>query len=287
MKKFTLIAGMALVALGASAQSFNVEDGSVKTFAEKHGKGTYYNISMSELSVENLQKMGNKVVAIGPDEVTRHLYVWNGFEAGTVTTPAPGWDGEENMDMEYTSLTIKTDPGWTGAGWFIDEGSDIPATIDENTIFHLCYASTAAAPSSVGMSLWHDNNPKQAKFALGAAYVDNGTTFPVVGAAFSEDWQTIEVTLGQLKKLNPDFTIPTAFSGNYMVCLAGAVAGQNVSFDNAFLFTPEGGSAIEGVEADNAAAPVEYFNLQGVKVANPEGGLFIKVQGNKATKVVL
>ncbi len=32
-------------------------------------------------------------------------------------------------------------------------------------------------------------------------------------------------------------------------------------------------------------APVEYFNLQGVRVANPENGLYIRRQGNKATKV--
>ena len=44
--------------------------------------------------------------------------------------------------------------------------------------------------------------------------------------------------------------------------------------------------AIESVEAE-ANGPVEYYNLQGVKVANPENGIFIKKQGNKATKVVL
>jgi len=44
-------------------------------------------------------------------------------------------------------------------------------------------------------------------------------------------------------------------------------------------------SAIEEVAADNAA--VEYYNLQGVKVANPENGVFVKKQGAKATKVVL
>lgn len=46
-----------------------------------------------------------------------------------------------------------------------------------------------------------------------------------------------------------------------------------------------GASAIEEIAADNAA--VEYYNLQGVKVANPENGLFIKKQAGKATKVVL
>ena len=44
-------------------------------------------------------------------------------------------------------------------------------------------------------------------------------------------------------------------------------------------------TAIESIEVENA--PVEYYNLQGVKVANPENGLFIKKQGAKTTKVVL
>lgn len=34
-------------------------------------------------------------------------------------------------------------------------------------------------------------------------------------------------------------------------------------------------------------APVEYYNLQGVRVANPENGLYIRRQGNKATKVLV
>ncbi len=33
-------------------------------------------------------------------------------------------------------------------------------------------------------------------------------------------------------------------------------------------------------------APVEYFNLQGVRVANPENGIFVKRQGSTVTKVV-
>lgn len=48
----------------------------------------------------------------------------------------------------------------------------------------------------------------------------------------------------------------------------------------------EKGSAVSEIAADENA-PVEYYNLQGVKVANPENGLFIRVQGNKATKVMI
>lgn len=45
-------------------------------------------------------------------------------------------------------------------------------------------------------------------------------------------------------------------------------------------------AAIESVTADNDA-PVEYFNLQGIRVANPGHGIFIKRQGNKADKIIL
>ncbi len=45
-------------------------------------------------------------------------------------------------------------------------------------------------------------------------------------------------------------------------------------------------SGIENVEAaDNA--PVEYYNLQGIRVAEPVNGLYIRRQGNTATKVYI
>ena len=52
-----------------------------------------------------------------------------------------------------------------------------------------------------------------------------------------------------------------------------------------FLFAVDSTSGVEGIEAENADAPVEYYNLQGVKVASPSNGIFIKVQGSKASKV--
>lgn len=45
-------------------------------------------------------------------------------------------------------------------------------------------------------------------------------------------------------------------------------------------------SGLVNIAADQNA-PVEYFNLQGMKVENPAAGLYIKRQGNTVTKVVL
>lgn len=48
-----------------------------------------------------------------------------------------------------------------------------------------------------------------------------------------------------------------------------------------------GGSAVNEIEAADANAPVEYYNLQGIRVANPENGLYIVKQGNKVTKRII
>ena len=46
-------------------------------------------------------------------------------------------------------------------------------------------------------------------------------------------------------------------------------------------------SSLDGVENDDHISPVEYYNLQGMKVTNPHGGIFIKKQGKKAEKVLI
>lgn len=48
----------------------------------------------------------------------------------------------------------------------------------------------------------------------------------------------------------------------------------------------EGYAGVENAVISNNAA-VEYFNLQGIRVANPENGIFIRRQGGETTKVVL
>lgn len=52
----------------------------------------------------------------------------------------------------------------------------------------------------------------------------------------------------------------------------------------------EPGTGIDAIvaDSDNDNAPVEFYNLQGIKVANPaNGGVYIRRQGNKVTKVIV
>ena len=74
-------------------------------------------------------------------------------------------------------------------------------------------------------------------------------------------------------------TVPQ-YSAYFVLDGAKSASVLSLSFDD----DPEV-SGIEDVNAEDAE--VEYYNLQGVKVENPEKGIFIKKQGGKTSKVVL
>jgi hypothetical protein len=84
---------------------------------------------------------------------------------------------------------------------------------------------------------------------------------------------------------------PLYNSDNNYVCLNLMIATSSSDYYYFYLYIYLPSDAESGVSSvvvdDNSNAPVEYFNLQGVRVANPENGLYIRRQGNKATKVLV
>lgn len=69
--------------------------------------------------------------------------------------------------------------------------------------------------------------------------------------------------------------------GNYQTLHAGytPVSAEAAGIDKNII-----GAGVSEVIVDENA-PVEYFNLQGMRVANPENGIYIVRQGNKTSKV--
>lgn len=64
--------------------------------------------------------------------------------------------------------------------------------------------------------------------------------------------------------------------------VAVTVEPATTSYPTAFL---KNSSGVDGIAADEDVAPAIYYNLQGMKVANPSNGVYIKVKGEKASKV--
>lgn len=85
--------------------------------------------------------------------------------------------------------------------------------------------------------------------------------------------------------LRNNYTLPSVEAGTYDITVV-VIIYQDAPSLYVTNFTPSAGSnvaEIEGVETGEAV----YFNLQGVKVAEPTNGVYIMVKGNKATKVYI
>lgn len=91
------------------------------------------------------------------------------------------------------------------------------------------------------------------------------------------------------------FSAGTYDSANKTLNFAGDAAVSEVTFTpaattgfNSITYNFSKTDAVNDIIAEDADAPAVYYNMQGVRVANPAAGnLYIKVQGSKATKVLV
>jgi hypothetical protein len=99
-----------------------------------------------------------------------------------------------------------------------------------------------------------------------------------------------------------DLMLYPAYGGNYLdseyedviLCAWADYATDDQTthpsqYEYYYFYLPSSLSAVKDVVVaeEDSEAPVEYFNLQGVRVANPQSGLYIKRQGSKASKVLV
>ena len=66
----------------------------------------------------------------------------------------------------------------------------------------------------------------------------------------------------------------------------GLVMPANRFVLDQLLLVPDNTGGTTNLVIDNNDCAVEYYNLQGVRVSNPENGIFIRRQGNKTIKVI-
>ena len=87
---------------------------------------------------------------------------------------------------------------------------------------------------------------------------------------------------------NIKFTAEDQIAVGDLVVVYGTLKDYNGTMELTinYIVTLDGNTTgVEAIESD-ANAPVEYFNLQGVRVDNPAKGLYIMRQGSKVVKVV-
>ena len=126
-------------------------------------------------------------------------------------------------------------------------------------------------------------------FVLSAMELELGDIL-VEGATVTKDDVGVSTYAGFVKdmpllggELIADVTLSGTISAAGVVEMTIDVLWEEIPIKCSFTTNKETG--VENVVVAEQGV-VEYYNLQGVKVANPSNGVFIRVQGGKATKVV-
>ena len=130
----------------------------------------------------------------------------------------------------------------------------------------------------------------------GTFFTLNGTLFNVqpIGTAYIDGFQIVDITNNKIVATHNAQLTSAAVSPNancfsaeildtYTAKIYQYVPGQLAAQYTFSLIT----TGIENEVIEEEDAPIEYYNLQGIRIANPSNGIFIKKQGNKVSKVVL
>lgn len=98
--------------------------------------------------------------------------------------------------------------------------------------------------------------------------------------------QHIYLNEGETTSFSYTFEYPKGLPGVTYTLLSNYVIPESQAWFGSCQFTVDPASSVEAPEAVDEA-PTRYFNLQGVEVAEPVKGIYIRVSGGKAEKILL
>ena len=219
---------------------------------------------ISASTMDILDKYPNKIILIQVDERVKaeikkrnieyfdfaededcNLWIWENTYIENEPT-SPGIDG----GYDYLSLTVGNQ-GWSGCGYStyyngsgFSEGKDF-SMIDNNTRIHFAYRSNSEPAVKSQCVILLDGNVSagacSAKFSLGEPFNDGGALYPSIAPAPNKNWQVVDISIGELKRVCPSFNLgdlSTFWRGNILSLLSGGTIGANIEIDACFLYNP-------------------------------------------------
>lgn len=272
----------------------------------KDGIATTFNVSIpEEANLSNATNSSSRIIGNITSEKGGYMYV------GNCATEKVVMYHLKNMGKENQEITLKESSAF-GLGNFSGDYNVQPM---ENDIEKL---SKATNPENLVYVRYRqtkninyiDDKGSVANFAapsdsystcgFDVFVLSDGIKYGIYPLKYSGTYSTsfaiVDLDKGNVVAQNAAEDVIKSSGSLYNTLLAEKVSATKV---NIYQFTnktqvamytfeiPENlTTAIETVDVD-ANAPVEYYNLQGVKIENPSNGIFIKKQGTKTQKVVL
>lgn len=188
--------------------------------------------------------------------------------------------GTPNADKGLLSLTAN--------GTAIENESEI--TIEENTaiVANFGEAAYTVEVSVIGQGtynlfIWDDSGEQEMGTPINSgAYITPNYMIELQPQA-ADGWEFQNAVFAGCSDGTLEQTADDIDEFGSVYCTA---AKENLSITVTFALSS---TAIDGIEADDENAPVEYFNLQGIRVNsdNLTPGVYVRRQGSKTTKVLV
>lgn len=276
------------------------------------GADIHYTIDGTEPTADSA--LYTEPVVISENATLKAIAIKEGLEASSVATAeytiftyTPSeYLGEFNtFNIGKTNTkygTYKNATGWTAENCAIVSGNDTPDA-NENPQYAFIGDAKTLAPvlngktTTVGKltSPVLDNGIKDLSFSYGLPYSDKKLDITV--NIYAQDGTTLVKTAKVApetvaKQTAYDFNLADInHTGKFVIeivndCPSNADSNKDRTAIWNLTWTAYS-SAIDAVEAAEADAPAEFYNLQGVRVTAPANGIFIRRQGTKVEKVVI
>ncbi len=198
------------------------------------------------------------------DNLTAWEFVKNGDNANFIT-PDPNWIYGDN-------------DSWAHQDTYGFVQNDNPATDNRDVVMQNVEGLPAGDYDVVYRVTNQNNTPLELNI--------NGSVLPVADFTESDLWYNS--AMNALKNGEKSGSFKVAADGKLSIKM---IKESKVEQQNRFAFKTfrifykgDNFNVVNNIEVENI--PVEYYNLQGVRVANPGKGIYIMRQGEKATKVI-
>lgn len=241
------------------------------------------------------------------------IYVWHGTELGTgfkINGGNGDWNtvniGGNGADIELGVPYYYVSNGGNIGIFETASVTDVTLTLDENEGTLVLEGTPAGGVdwflTGVNGNWTVADNDEAYKFAL---VEGEDALYTVTVDVTAEEGELAVASTGWAKKFGTNSPEEVFVDGEHMNVTLEEVIGEagnltyvlvpgtykftlnreDEEFPTLTIVKDGNDSAVAGIEAEGAEAV--YYNLQGVKVANPVGGVFVKVAGNKASKVLV
>lgn len=153
--------------------------------------------------------------------------------------------------------------------------------LDEYDSFDMAQLHIAYSYDPVTETWFQDGNTS---FTLKRVYDEFGYEVYTEERDYTNGVQDFYLDRVATPTFDPEYGYPT----QYIVTMCNVEGGTFINESRKDLSNyVQVTDGIESVTVSDENAPVEYYNLQGVRVVNPQGGVFIRRQGSSVSKVVL